>query len=371
MGKKRKSKPMRPWCWYCEKDFEDDKVLVTHQRAKHFKCEECNKKLTTAGGMVVHSHQVHKIDIYKVPNALPGRDKLDIEIFGMEGIPEEDMIAHEARISGNHGNKKSKASGSGHYGELTLEQIQAQMAAHKAAAAAAVTSAEVTPTNTASPVITAPAVIQQPPQLQQQPPQQYYNYNAYYGQPAAGAYGQYYPPAPPNGYNAPPMPGGPVPPQNYGYAAPPPNAGYPGQWGYQGYPPGPPGPMPNVPPPHPMGAGVPPMPMPMATSAPPPPAAAANTDYVPAAATAPPQPAAVAPVPATTPPQQPLSATQSPPQPHLSENPMTPPLAAPTSTTPNMTPNGKKKPSKVVLIYNNNEISPEEQRARLEKHQVF
>lgn len=32
MGKKRKSKPMRPWCWYCEKDFEDDKVLVTHQR---------------------------------------------------------------------------------------------------------------------------------------------------------------------------------------------------------------------------------------------------------------------------------------------------------------------------------------------------
>lgn len=32
MGKKKKSKASRPWCWYCEKDFEDDKVLVTHQR---------------------------------------------------------------------------------------------------------------------------------------------------------------------------------------------------------------------------------------------------------------------------------------------------------------------------------------------------
>jgi hypothetical protein len=32
MGKKRKTKQIRPWCWYCEKDFEDDKVLVTHQR---------------------------------------------------------------------------------------------------------------------------------------------------------------------------------------------------------------------------------------------------------------------------------------------------------------------------------------------------
>lgn len=159
-----------------------------------------------------------------MPNAIPGRDKLDIEIFGMEGIPEEDMIAHEARISGNNSNKKSKSGGSGHYGELTLEQIQAQMAAHKAASA--VPSADTTPTNTASPVITAPPVIQPPPpQQQQQQQQQYYNYNAYYGQPAG--YGQYYPPQ--NGYNAPPPPvmGGqpPLPPQqNYGYANAP-NAG--------------------------------------------------------------------------------------------------------------------------------------------------
>ncbi|KAI9320178.1 hypothetical protein BX666DRAFT_1818794, partial [Dichotomocladium elegans] len=95
MGKKRKA--FRPWCWYCEKDFEDDKVLVTHQRAKHFKCEVCNKRLTTAGGMAVHAMQVHKVEIKTVPNAMPGRDTLEHEIFGMEGIPPEDLESYELR----------------------------------------------------------------------------------------------------------------------------------------------------------------------------------------------------------------------------------------------------------------------------------
>ncbi|RCH77485.1 hypothetical protein CU098_002610, partial [Rhizopus stolonifer] len=197
------SKPMRPWCWYCEKDFEDDKVLVTHQRAKHFKCEECNKKLTTAGGMVVHAQQVHKITIFKVPNALPGRDKLDIEIFGMEGIPEEDMIAHEMKISGaNNSNKKSKSSGSGHYGELTLEQIQQQMAAHKAG-------------------MPPGAIIAAPPTTTLASQQQYY------GNPTFNPYYQYYPPpAPPaqNGYGMPQPYGYPTPGMPAPYAA--------GQWGY-------------------------------------------------------------------------------------------------------------------------------------------
>lgn len=74
-------------------------------------------------------------DKNRVPNALPGRDSLDVEIFGMEGIPEEDMIAHEMRIAGNNqsnsGSKKSKTGGSGQYGELTFEQIQQQMEARK------------------------------------------------------------------------------------------------------------------------------------------------------------------------------------------------------------------------------------------------
>lgn len=72
-----------------------------------------------------------------MPNALHGRDSLEVEIFGMEGIPEEDMVAHELKLAGNHQNssnsKKSKSGGSGQYGELTLEQIQQQMEARKTA----------------------------------------------------------------------------------------------------------------------------------------------------------------------------------------------------------------------------------------------
>ena len=35
-----------------------------------------------------------------VPNAIPGRDSIEVEIFGMEGIPEEDRIAHERTKTG-------------------------------------------------------------------------------------------------------------------------------------------------------------------------------------------------------------------------------------------------------------------------------
>lgn len=35
-----------------------------------------------------------------VPNAIPGRDSIEVEIFGMEGIPEEDRLAHERTKTG-------------------------------------------------------------------------------------------------------------------------------------------------------------------------------------------------------------------------------------------------------------------------------
>jgi len=31
----------------------------------------------------------------KVPNSIPGRNNIEIEIYGMEGIAEEDMKEHE------------------------------------------------------------------------------------------------------------------------------------------------------------------------------------------------------------------------------------------------------------------------------------
>ena len=36
MGKKKR-KEIKPWCWYCDREFDDDKILINHQKAKHFK----------------------------------------------------------------------------------------------------------------------------------------------------------------------------------------------------------------------------------------------------------------------------------------------------------------------------------------------
>lgn len=62
--KKKKSQPLS-WCWYCDREFEDEKVLILHQKAKHFKCNHCGKKMNTAGGLVIHVAQVHKDTITK------------------------------------------------------------------------------------------------------------------------------------------------------------------------------------------------------------------------------------------------------------------------------------------------------------------
>ncbi|KAL3833818.1 hypothetical protein ACJIZ3_008554 [Penstemon smallii] len=95
MGKKKKRGAMdKMWCYYCDREFEDEKILVQHQKAKHFKCHVCHKKLSTAGGMAIHVLQVHKEQVSKVPNAKPGRESTEIEIYGMQGIPADVLAAH-------------------------------------------------------------------------------------------------------------------------------------------------------------------------------------------------------------------------------------------------------------------------------------
>ena len=39
--------------------------------------------------------QVHKENIDKVPNSVKGRDDINLEICGMENIPQADLIEHE------------------------------------------------------------------------------------------------------------------------------------------------------------------------------------------------------------------------------------------------------------------------------------
>ncbi|POR39683.1 Uncharacterized protein TPAR_00129, partial [Tolypocladium paradoxum] len=112
MGKKKRGHQdvedllARPWCYYCERDFEDLKLLTSHQKAKHFKCDRCGRRLNTAGayafsrhqGLAVHMNQVHKETLHQVENALPNRQGLDVEIFGMEGVPHDMIDQHRNRI---------------------------------------------------------------------------------------------------------------------------------------------------------------------------------------------------------------------------------------------------------------------------------
>jgi len=102
MGRKKK-KQTKPWCWYCNREFDDEKILIQHQKAKHFKCHICHKKLYTGPGLSIHCMQVHKETIDKVPNSLPNRNNIEIEIYGMEGIPPEDAKEHERQKAGGGG----------------------------------------------------------------------------------------------------------------------------------------------------------------------------------------------------------------------------------------------------------------------------
>lgn len=45
--------------------------------------------------------QVHKEAIDKVPNSLPNRSNIEIEIYGMEGIPAQDLKDHEKTKNGS------------------------------------------------------------------------------------------------------------------------------------------------------------------------------------------------------------------------------------------------------------------------------
>ncbi|KAH1015763.1 hypothetical protein HUJ04_007098 [Dendroctonus ponderosae] len=101
-------------CWnqdssvrYCNREFDDEKILIQHQKAKHFKCHICHKKLYTGPGLSIHCMQVHKETIDKVPNSLPNRSNVDIEIYGMEGIPAADLKEHERQKQNSRGAESS------------------------------------------------------------------------------------------------------------------------------------------------------------------------------------------------------------------------------------------------------------------------
>lgn len=188
-NKKRKAGPSveealeKPWCYYCERDFNDQRVLIDHQKAKHFSCRNCPRKLNTPGGLSVHMQQVHKETLTYIDNAIEGREGVEPEIFGMMGVPEQLLEAHKQRVlneffkveaerraltgnpppgqkTGEPAVKKTKVE--------TSEGIKARLAEHKAKLAAkkqALAEGNVTPTSSETPAqasAPAPAPVQSP-----------------------------------------------------------------------------------------------------------------------------------------------------------------------------------------------------------------
>jgi hypothetical protein len=70
MGRKKRKETTttdldRPFCWYCNRGFDTEAVLIMHQKSVHFKCpyKECRKKLGTSHALLSHMFQVHKSTI--------------------------------------------------------------------------------------------------------------------------------------------------------------------------------------------------------------------------------------------------------------------------------------------------------------------
>lgn len=255
MGRKRKGglAPVRPFCYYCNRIFDSEKVLVQHQRAKHFKCEECHKKMQTAVALSQHMVGVHKSTLKEVPNARPERNVPDLSISGMTGVPEDIIDWMRDR---QEAQKAKRAAGGVVSDDEEGEEEEAGEEDEDGAPAAANSSSATASTAPATATATAatPSAVPQsqpapkiivPAALHQAPPQQSW-----------GPYAQ--PPMPgwPSPY-APQMYGGPPPmyPMGpYGGFAPPPPPGY-----GRGMPP-------VIPPPPAPGAGFAPGPPPEAAS---------------------------------------------------------------------------------------------------------
>ncbi|CAD6887474.1 unnamed protein product [Tilletia controversa] len=139
MGKRKRQPANEAWCWYCDREFEDEKVLLQHQKAKHYRCPHCPRRLNTAGGLAVHITQVHKLEPDRLTNTLPGRDTFDVEIFGMTGIPERDLEEWRARKGSASAAAAAAAAADGANKRfrpesvvIPRETLRMQLEAHKA-----------------------------------------------------------------------------------------------------------------------------------------------------------------------------------------------------------------------------------------------
>lgn len=102
MGRSKKSgqvtiaiETTKLFCYFCDAEFHDERVLIQHQLSKHFRCPECRSgisgKCNTLHGLMIHYRKVHTAELKVVPNAKEGRDDpfASMQIIGTRNVPEE------------------------------------------------------------------------------------------------------------------------------------------------------------------------------------------------------------------------------------------------------------------------------------------
>ena len=90
MGRiKRDLSYVKPFCFYCDKVFANEIVLHQHQKAIHFRCPRCKSKFPTAQNLLVHFSKKHKSTLERIPQALRERQSVEVNIFGMNGVPDD------------------------------------------------------------------------------------------------------------------------------------------------------------------------------------------------------------------------------------------------------------------------------------------
>lgn len=85
----------KAFCYWCDKEFAGEEVLIQHQIAKHFRCPHCKSgnagKCINLECLIIHFRKIHRAELLSVPNAREGRnDPMESQsIYGMASVPAE------------------------------------------------------------------------------------------------------------------------------------------------------------------------------------------------------------------------------------------------------------------------------------------
>ncbi|WWC95584.1 hypothetical protein V866_002449 [Kwoniella sp. B9012] len=155
MGKKKRTQVfvLKPWCWYCEREFEDDKGEFRTQMAKLTTCSPAAASKVQAFQMSAVPKETEYgrwFDGSHLTNTLPGRDGYDIEIFGMEGVPENAVAEWKSRKEAEAGTAALQAAAAAlrprqSYNVIPEADLRAALEQHKKLMAARNNPAPVVP----------------------------------------------------------------------------------------------------------------------------------------------------------------------------------------------------------------------------------